>query len=309
MMAGNLEEFSKHSSSQFSDDAVRRFLLGQLSAVEQAPFEERLFSDEGLETRVRLVECELADDYAFERLSAADRRLFEQNYLVTANRHQTLMVSSALHERFASASAAPTEQKITIRERLRSKLALTQPVWRFAFGLVILILLIGTAWLVTREPQIVRHFIPKRAPATATPAAAREAGHPRDTSTPVHHDNPPTMPPHEPAAPATVVSFVLSPNQRETAIPIGNVPRGEHDIARFQLELGPNSSGNFRAELLTNDGQSIFSADLIAVAGVAPTTIDFDVSARLLKTGNYEIRVTGGSTPRAGGTSYYFLVH
>src|SRR2546430_2405877 len=198
-MADNLEQFSRDNSSQFSDEAVRRFLLGQLSAVEQAPFEERFSSDESLEARVRLVECELADDYAFERLSAADRTLFEQIYLVSANRKQTLMVSSALRDRFASASAAPVEQHMTIRERLKFRVALTQPVWRLAFGLVILILLVGTAWLVTKEPQIVRRFIPKRAPATASPAAPREAGHASDTSsTPVHHANSPEMPPHEP---------------------------------------------------------------------------------------------------------------
>ena len=45
-MADNSEEFDKKDSPEFSDEAIRRFLFGRLSAAEQLKFEERLFTDE-----------------------------------------------------------------------------------------------------------------------------------------------------------------------------------------------------------------------------------------------------------------------
>jgi hypothetical protein len=287
------------SSLQFPDETVRRFLLGGLSAAEQARFEEQLFTDEGLETRVRLGECELADDYAFARLNATDRELFEKHFLVSADRKQTLLVSDALRDRVPLVQAQPQ----TIGERFRSRITFSRPVLRFAFGLAILILLIGGAWLVIKEPQIVKTLIPKRAPVTPSQSVPREAGHPSNpNSTPVHRQDFPAMPPHESVAPGTIANFVLYPNRRETAnIPVVNLPKGENDVVRFQLSLQPNPSGTYRAQLLTAEGQSIFSAE--SLAGSA-ATIDFDVPARLLKLGNYEIRIAGGSEP---GASYFFL--
>ena len=60
-------------SRPFSDETIRRFLLGGLSASERPLFEQRLITDDDLDARVRLAELELADDYAFERLSAPER--------------------------------------------------------------------------------------------------------------------------------------------------------------------------------------------------------------------------------------------
>ena len=61
-MAGANEQFEKERSPEFSDEAIRRFLLGRLSASEQPAFERRLFSEDGLDARVRLAELDLADD-------------------------------------------------------------------------------------------------------------------------------------------------------------------------------------------------------------------------------------------------------
>src|SRR2546426_9238041 len=108
LMADNSEELDKRDWPEFSDDAIRRFLFGGLSAAEELTFEERLFADERLETRVRLAECELADDYAFGRLNSAERELFEQRFLVSAARQQQLNVSKALHDRFATVSTVAT---------------------------------------------------------------------------------------------------------------------------------------------------------------------------------------------------------
>ena len=90
---------------QVSDETIRRFLLGGLSVSDQPLFEQSLFLSEGLDTRVRLAEVELADDYAYGRLTPADRKLFEENFLVTADRERELRVSDVLRQRFSTAPA------------------------------------------------------------------------------------------------------------------------------------------------------------------------------------------------------------
>src|ERR1043166_2096304 len=91
----------ENNQRAFSDEAVRRFLLGRLNTTEQSLFEHSLFVDETLEERVRLAELELSDDYTANRLNRADRDLFRRRFLLTAARQKQLGVSRALHENFA----------------------------------------------------------------------------------------------------------------------------------------------------------------------------------------------------------------
>src|SRR5258706_15294864 len=86
---------------ELSDEAIPRFLLGRLRAQEQIAFERQLFSDPPLDSRVRLAELDLADDYTYLRLGAGDRDLFEEKFLMTANRRRQVEVSTALRDRCA----------------------------------------------------------------------------------------------------------------------------------------------------------------------------------------------------------------
>ena len=70
----------------FSDDAIRRFLLGELTVTEQAAFENRLVADDELEARVRLSELGLADDYVQQRLTRAESLRVQECFLVTRDR-------------------------------------------------------------------------------------------------------------------------------------------------------------------------------------------------------------------------------
>src|SRR6266404_9302397 len=140
-MDDDTRQFKESNSQEFSDDAIRRFLFGRLSAAEQAAFEEYLLTGESLEARVRLAEFDLADDYALERLSAADRQAFEKKFLLSAERTRQLKVSTALRDRFAStttvAAPAPKGATASISERLRLRFGLNQRAWRLAFGVAI----------------------------------------------------------------------------------------------------------------------------------------------------------------------------
>src|SRR6266851_10233554 len=155
-MDDDTRQFKESNSQEFSDDAIRRFLFGRLSAAEQATFEEYLFTGESLEARVRLAEFDLADDYALERLSAADREAFEEKFLLTAERKRQLNVSTALRDRFAStstvATTAPEGAQASISDRWHLPFGLNQRAWRFGFGVALLVVMVGMVWLVVKEP-------------------------------------------------------------------------------------------------------------------------------------------------------------
>src|SRR5438477_13138426 len=88
----------------FSDDAIRRFLLGELTVTEQTAFENRLVADDELEARVRLSELGLADDYVQQRLTRPESLRVQECFLVTRNRQDIAAVSQALRDRFTPAT-------------------------------------------------------------------------------------------------------------------------------------------------------------------------------------------------------------
>jgi len=309
---------TEDQNNQFSDDAIRRFLFGRLSAAEQTTFEGRLFTDDRLEALVRLAEFDLADEYALERLSAADREAFEEKFLLNAERKRKLTVSTALRDRFASASivenTARYGAKASISERLRLLFGLNQRARRLAFEVVILVVLAGSVWLVVKEPRIKEvlkaHIFNRRPPAPA-PSEPRTAAHANNTSfAPEHHVTPLPMPPHELTASPVILSVDLfsDASRDHNKIALLDLPKGEHDIVRLQLPLKLNQTGSYRADLLSKDGSSVFSADGLRF-NESGTGIEFDVPARLLKPGDYQIRLgrPANETPR-GETKYYFRV-
>jgi len=306
-MADDQNQLNEGGRGEFPDDAIRRFLLGSLDASQQSLFEQRLVIDDDLDARVSRMECELADDYAFDRLSVADRKLFEQYYLGSPERKQTLLVSSLLRDRFRGARAT---QHATISARLKSQFTFRQPVLKVAFGLLILCVLIATVWLVTKDSRIAKRFIPARTPAAPSPRTPREAAHSSNpTQTPMHREDSSPPQTHEPGTSPVVASFVLSPNRREAAtIPVVNLREGKPDVVRLQLVVQEIVAGTYRAELRTDEGQLVFVAESLATDGTVATIV-FDVPASVLKTGNYQIELTRGSDgSKVNVGSYYFLV-
>jgi hypothetical protein len=307
------------NSMEFSDDAIRRFLFGGLSAAEQTTLEERLFTDDSLEARVRLAEFDLADDYALQRLSAADREAFEERFLLSAERKRKLKVSSALRDRFASAptveQTARHGAKASTSERFRLLFGFNQRAWRLAFGAAIIVVLAGMVWLWVKEPRIKEGIkagiFNRRAPVPA-PSAPRMAEHSNNTSPmPEHRITPLAMPPHEPTASPAILSVDLfsGASRERDKIPLIDLPKGEHDIVRLQLALKLKLPGSYRADLLTVEGQSIFSSQSLQSTDTDAAKVDFDVPASLLKTGDYRVsfRRTDDGSKRMMA-SYYFRV-
>jgi hypothetical protein len=308
-MADNHDHLDGNGSGEFSDETIRRFLLGGVSASERPLFEQRLITDDDLDARVRLAEFELADDYAFERLSASERKLFEQKFLLASSRQHQLRVSMALRDRFSITAATRSEVQ-TVTQRLWDLFGLSRPARRIAFGVLILLLVFGTAWLVIREPRIVRQIAnrinPRRSPQRSTP---REVNHPTNQSSPEHPTTPSPMPEHDQTASSpVVVTIALTPavSPQPSEMPVLNLPKGDQGVVRLQLAK-PDQTGPYRAELLTIEGSWVLSDSLKPDDSRAE--IDFDVPVRLLKIGNYQVRLSRVDEVSKGSVaSYYFRV-
>ena len=77
-------------------NAVRRYLLKQLSAAEQENLELRLLTDETFAEELEFVENELIDEYLAGELSADEKATFEEFFLAHPERQRKLQAGEAM---------------------------------------------------------------------------------------------------------------------------------------------------------------------------------------------------------------------
>jgi tetratricopeptide (TPR) repeat protein len=87
-------------------NAIRRYLLNQLSDAEQQSIELRVLSDEDLYEELEFVEDELIDEYIARELSEAERLAFEETFLAHPERKRKLEAGRAL-KRYLDAAPPP----------------------------------------------------------------------------------------------------------------------------------------------------------------------------------------------------------
>lgn len=267
----------------FSDGTIRRFLLAQLSRAERSAFETALLTNLQLEHRARLVEIELIDNYAADRLRANERVAFQQTFLVTAARQKKLEVSVALERslanRLVSQQAASTPSPVFPWPRL---------AWRIAFSILALAVLLASVMVIRREPQLVKNVIPKRwrpvAVVTPTPQAAHHATSSSESL--VHRDEPPPLPAHE-ASPQTIVLRANSSPDNASVVSLSN---NAAQAVRLELMLERNESATFSVVVTTTKGEIVHNVPEIRVK--ASDRIDFDVQIERLKPGEYQVTLT-----------------
>jgi hypothetical protein len=316
-----MSEEKQHSSDSgsdfFSDDTIRLFLLGRLSADEQARFEERLLLDDETERRVRRVEYELADDYAFGRLRMEEREPFTQNFLVTEERQRKLAVSQSLRRELSQQPALTNATRIRIMPRLRAKSDLFgfggfgRPALSIGWAVVALLLFSGLVWFVLKGPRWkTQPAVAKRQPVSS---GTREYGH-APSQTPETTGSPTavlqtTERPGAPGSSPLIATFVLPKGQHDGGEMIRiTIPSGANDIVRLELSLESAEAATYRAELFTAEGQPITDApEVMVTSSNLRAKVVLDVPARLLKVGDYQIklsRTVGGSVEDVG--RYYF---
>ena len=99
-------------------NSAKRYLLKQLTVAEQHDVELRLLSDDDFAAEVEIAEDELIDEYINQELSRQEREHFEQNFLITPERHSKL-ISAQAFKRYLDRIPAPSPKKRSLFEVLR----------------------------------------------------------------------------------------------------------------------------------------------------------------------------------------------
>ena len=284
----------------FSDEDIRRFLLGGLNAAERASFEHSLFVDETLEERVRLAELELSDDYTANRLRRGDLDIFRRRFLLTPDRERKLEVSKALHDNFAGpdliAHAGFWQNAAGIFDIRRH-------AWKYAFVAVTLMLLLLATALWVKKDQNRIAGPPK--PPQATPRASGAStpvrmGHRPDATVPSHSETSSTLPLHEGLTTSVVLDSETPLNSAPTISTSG-------DIVTVQLKLNDPLAETYDVNVMTMAGESVFSAS--SVQRLEEKTLAFDVPTSAIKNGDFQIAMTRvGVASNQTAETYYFRV-
>jgi hypothetical protein len=286
---------------QFSDEAIRRFLLGRLDSADQSVFETSLFSNGELEERVRLAELELSDDFAADRLTSAERDLFRQRFLVTAGRETSLEVSKALQKDFAQARFTT---QTSFRQQISSLFDIRQHAWKYAFAtLILMLLLLATALLIRREQSRLVHDQSRPRPSPSRPSTAStpvSTHHSGNAPAPTHNEISPALPPHE-GLPTSVVLSSGTALESAPAITKGG------DVITVQLELSEPLASAYDVNVMTASGESIFSANALPRGG--NVILGFELPTNVLNPGDFQVALTrnNGDSKQAAGI-YYFRV-
>lgn len=278
---------------QFSDAAIRRFLLGQMRRTNRLSFERALFRDSSLEQRTRLEEVALADDYATRRLRGKDLNAFIERFALSAARRNQIKVSTALSECFAPAvDAAPAKTLLTFEH----------PVWKLAFATMILMMLFATIWVATKEPRIVKRFLPDRThPAGANAATPEVAHHAERTSeSAAHRDDSPAPLSHE----AAINEIVLDSTTTEENAPTVTLTSVIGHSLGVQLSLGEVAQSTYIAQLIKNTGEVVYTEADIVTTPANGERLNFDIPIEHLAVGDFQIRLTRTSD---GKQAIYFL--
>ena len=285
-----------NGQQHYSDETIRRFLLGELTGGDQSHFEERLFTDEDLAERVRLAELELCDEHASMRVSDREQQIFRERFLLTFDRKQALEVSTALGDRFRTKS---TEHSFI--ERIKNLININQAVWKYAFAALILLILLATVLLVTKDNSRIAHWIPKRvAPRPTATAMPQIMHHSTNAPAPAHNEQSPELPLHDSLTP----SVVLTSNNPLDSSPV--ITNANRDFVRFEIVVNQPAAELYDVSVTALSGESVFSANAIKRAD---DKLVLDIPASGISSGDYQVSLTrSDDEAKQSAGIYYFRV-
>jgi anti-sigma-K factor RskA len=262
---------------------MRQFLLGALSEDARRKVEERLMTEEGFMEELTLAEGELIDDYVGERLSAAERTVFERHFLSTEERRQQLRFTRSL-SRYANAhtpagaAAADVAEPVATREpsprpaptfgeRLRAFwVGLSTPA-RAGLALACVAVIVGAVWLA--RPTAPPSFNPAFPAFTLAPGSGERA---------------------------------TGPETQKVELPPGGGLR-----LTLMLPAGSGPAAGYRAEVLNGVGRRVGDAEVV---GHDERSVSAVVPEGLLARGTYAVRLYAVDADKEGPVveSYLFDV-
>ena len=312
-MTDGFKQFETDGSEEFSDERLRAYLLGELREQERLELDQRLLANDGFAERVRLTESQLIDEYVAGELDERTSGVFHSRFLKTDARREQLRLTAALRDYSAqSPTALPAARPVakrSWREGFYEFFALKPgPAWAAAGSFALLLLVLGLAWYLSRQPRQSETPVAKQLPVNAaspnvgsSPAQVAQVPPPAPPA--------PQLKPTPSEPPIAVGAFVLLPGALRGPGEMTRVavPRGERAILRLILILENPAPGTYRAELDNADGQTVTVRDHLKPRANGQTKIVVDVPARLIQTGDYQIKLARQSDGQLESVGRYYF--
>lgn len=241
---------------------LRKYMLGELTELEQQRYEERLLTEDemfgGVEELAEVVQDELVEDYLAGKLSKDQRRAFERCQLASSKVREMRLVQEALRAR-----ARREVHETTWTARLQRWVQPTPfPVQALGWGLILLVMG-GVGWKVFET--------------------ARTEPSPRLAQ---------VGPPEKPAA---LVSFVLLPGLQRSSGGATRVaiPAGQN-LLELKLDLGLDEYKSYQAALFNSSGDLIVEQQhLSAVRAGERVYVVIQLPRLGLREDDYQIALRG----------------
>jgi len=309
-----------------SDKLIVRYLLGELPEEQQIEIEDRAFQDKEYLAAITAVENDLIDEYVREELSETERRKFEARFLASAERRKRVEFAKAL-AKVTAKEAVPKRAEVTPaasswRDSLEAFIRGLNPVGKFAFAAIVLLMLLGGAWLVTetlrlrsqneRQAAQQQQEAERRPSEEVTAQVSPEKQQPERSgeASPQPGETPDGT---HPARKPVIASLTLLPGVSRGG---GEKPKlvlpENAQLVRLQIGIDPEEPyKSFTAELRTAAGHQIWTrGNLPARERRGGRAVPLTLPANLLKPGEYELKLSGvaqgGRTEDVG--FYYFDV-
>ncbi|HQU85336.1 MAG TPA: hypothetical protein PKY59_19505 [Pyrinomonadaceae bacterium] len=291
-------------TEKFKNEAVyRRFLLGEMTENEREKFEAEFLADENIFDEISVAEDELVEAYVRGTLDFETKRKIETNYLKSPKNIEKLEFTRSMLANLKTSNE--TFEKKENSSFLKSLVAfLTDP--KLAFGAAFAILLIIFAsWFLLKKPS--KNEIVKNA--TPTPTVKTETNFNSQTNQnssieiPVNNVNKeninsntetkptpkPTETPKEKIVPNPILALFAGTVRGEGKTNSVMIPKDAKGL-NLQMKLESQDYKNYRAEIVDQNGNSIFKSGKIAARNARLNTF---ISSEKLKKGDYLVKVYG----------------
>ena len=308
---------------------LRRFLLGELDAEQQAEVEERLFTDADFFNLYRAAEDELTDEYLYGDLEPGERERFETAFLTTPERRESLRAAAALQKYILNHAADSPVAETAVGESwprrwitsAGSLLRARRPALQFSLAAVALLLLTAGTLVFIRSSLWRSAPAPIARREEPSPTPPQLAQTPTDTESPQSQNNNdsgplvtpspsqgdkskpaeegPKPPPHVRRASSLVYAILLPPS--------GQV-RGGGDAYKVTLParstfvdlqlplIEEGGRRSYQATLETDEGKRIKTwTGLTAVESKHGQSVVVRVTQKLLGQQTYRINLKGAS--------------
>jgi hypothetical protein len=149
-------------NSTFEDsEAVRQYLLGMLPQEQYLHIEEQFLTSNDRFEELLIAEDELIDEYLRGELSEAERKHFADHFLQSPERQQKLRFAKTFEKYIEAAqverphqSTRSISQALPGSSALRRLLPFRSPVAALSLATVVLLLLVGTSWVIISRLQV-----------------------------------------------------------------------------------------------------------------------------------------------------------